>query len=426
MMMKTAPGVLETVHAVTERLATVDDVNTALKDVLRVCAQALQAQGGTIYLHNPARRQLDFVHVVPEDVAPALSRLHLPDDLGVAGRVFQTGEYKISAFSDADKRTRTFAEQTGIQVRSMITMPLMIQGLPPIGVIQLVNRAEGDFDQEDAALMEIVSDVVAMAVINQRLLEQRARVASLEGMGRAAHDLANKAGVLMTFLPDFQRSLDGLRGVLKLQGVRGEALLYLDMLEGTYKDIFSPYSERVYRYARLVNDLAAGKRLSPKMREQSFGRVVQEAMEFTEPQARRARITLESDIDFQAPDFAFDDLFVIRIVENLIGNAIKAVSDTAPPEWMAEGDEPIGKILVHTSCEDGVHSLVVSDSGPGLSPGQIREILSGQARSQWLQSSGTGLGTKIIMEMAEAHGAKVGIDSRLGEGATFRVDFMAN
>ncbi len=424
MMMKTAPGVLETVHAVTERLATVDDVNAALKQVLQICAKAVQAQGGTIYLHNPVRRQLDFVHVVPEDVAPTLSRLHLPDDLGVAGRVFQKGQYEISTFAATDARTRKFAAQTGIQVRSMVTMPLMVQGLAPIGVIQLVNKEEEDFNEEDVALIDIVSDVVAMAVINQRLLEQRARVAGLEGMGRAAHDLANKAGVLMTFLPDFQRSLDGLRGVLKLQGVRGEAQVYLDMLEGTFKDIFSPYSERVYRYARLVNDLASGKKLTPKMREQSFGHVVQEAVDFMLPQSRKMGIELETEIDFQAPEFAFDDLFVIRIVENLVGNALKAVADTAPPDWLAS-DEPKGKVLVRTSWEEGVHSLVVSDTGPGLSPGQIRGILLGQARSEWMQSSGSGLGTKVVLEMAEAHDAKLSIDSRLGEGAVFRIDFHA-
>ncbi len=426
-MRKKSP-LLDAVHMATQKLASVEDLDVVLKDVLSICIEAVDAEGGTVYLHDPIRRRLRFVHVLPEEVAQRLERLDIPDDFGVAGAVFQSGMAELSKFPvGGDPDSKNIEQKSGVTVRTMLTLPLQITGMRPIGVIQLVNKRSGIFTEDDEAVLDIISDVSTLAVTNSRLLQQRAHVASLEGMGRAAHDLANKAGALNAFLPDFERNLEALRGVLRLQGVKGEACLYLDMLEGTFHDVFAPYSERVYRYARLVNDLAAGKKLTPKLKVQSFAHVIEDAAQYVEPSAKRSHLKIEYELDYQAPEFAFDDLYVIRIVENLLGNAIKAMKETIPNDWLAQnGHDPdaiFGSIIVRTKYEDGSHILEVADKGPGLSPQQIKEILSGSARSAWEQSSGTGLGTKVILDLAQTHNAKLAINSRLGEGSTFRLTF---
>jgi signal transduction histidine kinase len=425
--MKAANPLLEAVHAATAKLASVGDVNAVLRDVLSICIEAVGAGGGTIYLHEVASHRLRFLHVLPDEVANRLERLDIPDDFGIAGMVFQTGEVSFNEFPHGgDPNSTSIKEKSGVVVKTMITVPLQVRGLKPIGIIQLVNK-DGGFTETDESVLETVCSVCTLAVINSRLLAQSNRAASLEGMGRAAHDLANKAGVLMTFLPDFERNLEALRGTLRLQGVKGDACFYLDMLEGTFRDVFSPYSERVYRYARLINDLAAGKPLKPKLRRQSFAHVVNEAVEYMQPQAKRNWIQLTCEPDFSAPEFQFDDLFVIRITENLVGNAIKATRDQIPQTWIDENagdpDAIFGQIVVRTEYVDGKHILRVVDEGPGISPGAIREILSGQAKTSWSQSSGTGLGTKVVLELTEALGGKISIKSKLGEGATFTIEF---
>ncbi len=428
-LMKAANPMLDAIHQATSKLAAVGNVNEVLEEVLAICIEAVGAQGGTIYLHEPAARKLRFLHVLPKEIAHKLERLDIPDDFGVAGQVFQSGKTIINSFPyEGDPNSQSIKEKSGVVVRTMMTSPLQVKGLPPIGIIQLVNK-QGGFTEDDEAVLETVGSVCTLAVTNSRMREQSTRVASLEGMGRAAHDLANKAGVLMTFLPDFERSLNELRGTLRLQGIKGEANFYMDMLEGTFRDVFSPYSERVYRYARLVNDLAAGKELKPKRKFQSFASVVTEAVEYMEPQAKRNFIQLKCEADFDAPEFEFDDLYVIRITENLVGNAIKAMRDQIPPTWIAENsddmDAVFGTIHVSTEYKNDHHILNVIDNGPGLSPSTIRDILSGSAKSSWAQSTGTGLGTKVILELTEALGGTISIKSRLGEGATFTVEFPA-
>jgi signal transduction histidine kinase len=290
-----------------------------------------------------------------------------------------------------------------------------------------VNKRLGTFDETDEAVLDTISDVATLAIMNSRMLDRSTKVAALEGMGRAAHDLANKAGVLVTFLPDFERNLNGLRAALATGEQNNEAKFYMEMLQGTYEDVFAPYSQRVYRYAKLVNDLAAGKELVPQRKFWNFAAVVREAAQYMESSARRSHVKLIYDLQLDAPEFAFDDLYVIRIVENLVGNAIKAVNETIPDSWLAENggdvDATYGSVRIQYRLAGENHILVVSDDGPGMSPGTIRQILGGSAKSNWEQSTGSGLGTKVITELAMAHGAKLSIRSKLGEGSVFEVDF---
>ena len=419
---------LRAVHLATSKLASTADTKQVLREVLDICVEAVGAMGGSIYIHDPASKTLRFLHVLPEEIERKLERLDIPDDYGVAGEVFQSARPMISEYGEkGDPHRRAIVRRTGVTVNSMLTMPLQIEGQKPIGVVQLVNKRDGQFDDTDTEVLDTISDVATLAISNSRLLERRARVAALEGMGRVAHDLANKAGVLVTFLPDFERNLSGLREALDAKGIEGEGRFYLEMLEDTFQDVFSPYSERVYRYARLVNDLAAGKPLVPKKKTGDLASVVQEAAYFMETQASRNFVKLVYDLQRDAPDYAFDDLFVIRLVENIVGNAVKAVRETIPDEWIREHSEvedaTFARVFIRYRYTSGSHIVQIEDEGPGLSPVQIRQILSGKAQSKWDQSAGSGLGSKVIVDLVASHGARLSIRSRLGDGALFEIEF---
>lgn len=419
---------LEAVHLATRKLASSADLKVVLRDVLEICVQAVGAEGGTIYIHEPGLNRLRFAFVYPEVVAERLERLDIPDDYGVAGEVFQTRKTLISSFPrDGQPGRLRIREKTGITVRSMITLPLAIADMEPVGVVQLVNKTNGNFNETDEAVLDTVSDVSALAILNSRFLAQQTRVASLEGMGRAAHDLANKAGVLLTFIEDFRRNLLRLRESLSKTSTNPEVCFQLEMLESSFEDVFAPYSERVYRYARLINDLAAGKKLTPKLRTASFANVVELSAQYLESPARKAHIRIVYDLQRDAPDFAFDDLYVIRIVENLVGNAIKAAAEMVTDEWLEthfrDDDSYYGDVIVKYRYADGMHRLEVEDKGPGMSPATIRSILAGSASSSWQRASGSGLGTKVVMELATALNAKVNVKSKLGEGTTFVIEF---
>jgi signal transduction histidine kinase len=418
---------LDAVHLATRRLASQDDIDVVLQEVLQICVEAVGASGGTIYIHDPSTRTLLFRYVLPKEVADEIKMTEIADDLGVAGKVFQSARPEIGRGIGSSPASKEIEERTGVVVKSMVTLPLKIADLPPVGVVQIVNKLEGTFTEQDLMVLDTVSDVSTLAILHSRFMEESAQVASLQGMGRAAHDLANKAGVLMTFLPELEQNIEGLRKALKEANVQGEACDYLERLEASYSDVWFPYTERVYRFARLISDLAAGKQLEPKKKLQSFAHVVKQGVQFLESQARKSHVGIEFDLQEDAPPFEFDDLYIVRIAENLVGNAVKAAAEMIPDEWLAQHtgdlDQNFANVVVRTRYQDGQHVLEVSDHGPGMSPGTIRRILSGRARSQWGRASGSGLGTRVVLDLAATHGAKVTIKSRLGEGSTFRVSF---
>jgi signal transduction histidine kinase len=68
--------------------------------------------------------------------------------------------------------------------------------------------------------------------------------------------------------------------------------------------------------------------------------------------------------------------------------------------------------------------LEVSDEGPGLTPEQSERVFERFYRTDTARSrakGGTGLGLSIVAAITAAHGGTVQVDSRPGEGTTFRV-----
>jgi signal transduction histidine kinase len=66
----------------------------------------------------------------------------------------------------------------------------------------------------------------------------------------------------------------------------------------------------------------------------------------------------------------------------------------------------------------------VEDNGPGVRPQDRKRIFERFYRADDLLSrktEGTGLGLAISKKIVEAHGGKIELETKLGEGTTFRV-----
>jgi len=167
--------------------------------------------------------------------------------------------------------------------------------------------------------------------------------------------------------------------------------------------------------------------LEPKKKLQSFAEVVKLAGQYIESQGRKAHVGIKFDLQDGAQPFEFDDIYVTRIVVNLVGNAITAAAEMIPDGWLAKNqsdpDALDGVVVVRYRYKKGRHVLEIKDKGPGMAHETVRRILSGKAKSQWGRASGSGLGTRVVLELAAAHGAEVSIDSKLGKGTTFKVEF---
>jgi signal transduction histidine kinase len=70
--------------------------------------------------------------------------------------------------------------------------------------------------------------------------------------------------------------------------------------------------------------------------------------------------------------------------------------------------------------------LRVTDTGIGIAEQDLPRIFDEFYRTKGgreFTTRGTGLGLSIVKSIADAHGAAVGVESRLGTGTTFVVSF---
>lgn len=155
---------------------------------------------------------------------------------------------------------------------------------------------------------------------------------------------------------------------------------------------------------------------------------VEEIMAFFQPRARAAALTLTANLDPDVPAIVNSDEARLRqILTNLIGNALKFTES--------------GSITVHVSCMRGEPVsmrdtrralrlfFAVSDTGIGIPADKISKLFKPFSQvdsSSERRRSGTGLGLIISKRLCELMGGSISVDSKPGEGTTFRFSILTD
>ena len=411
---------IRAVQTAAHKLSGAEPFEGIMREVLDICVEAVGASGGTLYVHDDAAQRLRFRQILPAILQDRLPMQDIADDYGMAGEAFQRREVICKEIPEREEsQWNQFERALGVPVRSMVAVPLTIEGEKPIGVVQLINKEEGAFSENDCAVLDTVASVATMAYRNARLSEEMARASSLLGMGKVSHDIGNLAASMYANLSlgemmatCIQEHVDSCGNDPKLKG-------YVDELAPTINDLKASV-DRIVGYSRLISDMSAGRPVRPEMVLSPLAETIRTSTAYLEAEGRAGHVAIRYDIQDDAPPSRHDPLFLFRIVQNLVGNAIKAVKETTPSSDLPS-DLFIGEVTVRYHFANGEHVIEVHDSGPGMSEEISRRILSGNARSMWDKAGGSGWGTKIVLELTASHDGRVAIDSAPGEGATFRV-----
>ncbi|WP_298408409.1 GAF domain-containing protein [uncultured Chloroflexus sp.] len=157
--------------------------------------------------------------------------------------------------------------------------------------------------------------------------------------------------------------------------------------------------------------------------------VVDEAIERLQAYAQQRQITLVQDLAVGLPLIEADREKIVRVLQNLIDNAIKF----SP----SGGNVTIGArhLLLPAATNDGMHPDIplslpalpagswliywVSDEGPGIPPQYHARIFEKFGQVQQQKARGTGLGLTFCKLAVEAHHGQIWLRSREGSGSTF-------
>jgi signal transduction histidine kinase len=149
----------------------------------------------------------------------------------------------------------------------------------------------------------------------------------------------------------------------------------------------------------------------PQMEPIELGELAQTCVDDYRITTDQAGLTLCADIEPDLPLVDGSLTGLRRVLDNLVGNAIKFTSRG-------------GTITVRARQRASHVVLEVSDTGIGIEDDQLDRIFERfyqVNRSSKKQYGGMGLGLALVKEVVEAHGGTVSVTSELGKGSTFAV-----
>ena len=424
---------LDAVHSISEALASQSDVRSVLRETLRVVLGSVDAEAGSLLLYDKEKRRLVFEYV--EGKTELLGREIDPEtDLtGKAATVFRTGQSIITSNTYAENYNRKFDNDTGFKTQSIITVPLKHLGGTPIGVMQALNKRHDQFTQADQELLEIVSSLAATSITNVRLAEEAQLAAVARAVGDLSHDIKNALTPIETMvdttveafiepmyqtmdelLPDWQTKSPEVAH--SVQNVVDPLRFWYPEVQGSVKDGCSDIREMVSEIADYIKGTQ-----STHIVENDLKDVLDDRLRRLQVVAQQRRVTLHLQNLEDVPPFAFDRRLVGRAVFNLINNAMGAINDAVKKKQLVL--RPFNVWIRAQVGEEGTYPdgnyclLEVRDDGPGM-PAKVRDSLfTAQAISTTI--GGTGIGTRFVKGVADAHGGDVGVESEPGQGARF-------
>jgi signal transduction histidine kinase len=213
---------------------------------------------------------------------------------------------------------------------------------------------------------------------------------------------------LMTVSHELRTPLTAIRG--HVEALR-EGVAQDEASRNESLGVIATEAARLERLVGDVLDLAKldTRRFTLRQEEVDMGRLLERAYAAFSEEARRRGIDYQQEIGAR-PVILADGDRVLQIISNLLSNAFR---------WTPDG----GRVELALDQQDGVVSVAVQDSGPGISADELDRIF----RPFWSRDGGgTGLGLAIARELAAAHGGRIRLDSEPGRGARFELMLPAN
>jgi signal transduction histidine kinase len=125
----------------------------------------------------------------------------------------------------------------------------------------------------------------------------------------------------------------------------------------------------------------------------------------------QAGLKVEYDVPPALPPVLGDEAALRRVLQNLVGNAIKY-------------GQPGGWIGLRATASDRQVQITVADRGIGIGPAEQAHIFEPFYRAPDViaaQIQGAGLGLSLVKRIVESHGGRIAVRSEPGAGAEFTI-----
>ena len=284
-----------------------------------------------------------------------------------------------------------------------------LDGLP---LVLLTGSASDKIQGRDAFVLDCLSrdmnaDLVRLRIA--RLLEWKrtadyvgrlestthTRIEQLESLiEMVAHDLKSPVVAIHGFVHMLRRRFGNMKPDPKLN----EILRHLAVASRSLQNFLSDLSQ-----------LLAADGIEPELEEVCLTEAIEEVVGRQRQALEEKRITVNLDFADYRPAVLADKRRIVRVVDNLIINAMS---------HMGEPPNPRIDVCLRDARQFAITS--VTDNGVGIPPEYHNDVFKRFFRAPGRgPKTGTGLGLSIAKTIIESHGGRIWLESDAGKGTTF-------
>lgn len=368
-------------------LASELDLNILLSKIVKAACDVSNSEEASILLYDPGKQTLYFQAATNLD--SHLKRgLAVPLEGSIAGWIVT--HQKPVIVDDPQKDTRHFdyiGKITNIKCRSLLGIPLLSKG-NVIGVLEVINKRGGDFNQEDQDVLLALGSQATVAIENSRLFLQS------DLIGEFVHEIRTPLSALSAaahLLKSNRVTEDQKR---KMIGILEAEIDALSEMSSSFLDLARLESGRKQYH---VNEF--------DMRD-----LLLECREVVMSEVEKHQLGFELNLPKTLPRLSGDRKVLKQALLNLINNAIKF-------------NKAGGKITLKAEAKKGKIILTVSDTGIGIPEDEHAQVFEKfyRVRSHRERIPGTGLGLSVVKQIISGHGGEISLTSEVDVGTTFTV-----
>lgn len=400
--LRTAKEVHRFLSKCSKQLAESIEYETTLANITRLAVPRIADWCAVDLLENGCIRRVSIAHGDPAEAALAERIQRHPPDLQAArgiGHVLRTGRSELlpdvsdAALLEIARDAEHLRILRQLRLRSYLIVPMIVHGRV-LGALTMATTESGRrYTEYDVAVAEELARRSSAAIENARLHREAQEAVQI------------RENVLAVVSHDLRNPLNSIGMAAALLARRG-AEAGDDRVQKQVESI----QRAARRMERLIGDLLditsiRTGQLSIKPDRADVVEILTEAVEPMEPLARTKGLAVRREWPAGPVFVHCDRQRIIQAVSNVLGNAIK---------YCRSGE------LVTVRAQPAAAEVIVavSDTGPGIPPGELPHVFDRFWAAERQGTRGTGLGLNITKGIVEAHGGRIWIESEVGKGTT--------
>ncbi len=368
-------------------LASTLDLDVLLDRIIHAAADITEAEAASILLYDDAARQLNFQVATNLDLQ-TMRGLIVPLEGSFAGWIVTNRQPVRVANAHEDPRFyQTVEQKTRFTTETLLGVPLITKD-KIVGVLEAINKQEGDFTEADEDLLLVLGAQAAVAIENTRLFQQSDLIAEF------VHELRTPLASIGTSTYLLLRpEISQEQREQMVHSIHSETLR-LNALASTFLDLARLESGRVQFHLTQFDLLP----------------LLEECRQVMQSKAEESQVTIAIEVPAEFPKVEADRDKLKQVVLNLVSNAIKY-------------NCPNGSITICAAMGSPCWMLSVSDTGLGIPEKAMPHLFEKfyRVRAYEGKAPGTGLGLSICKQIVSGHGGSISVKSKPGEGTTFTI-----